>query len=335
MPPKISVIIDTYNYGRFIERSIESALAQEYPKELCEVIVIDDESTDDTPERAKKYEGRIRYIRQKNTGQAGVFNTGFEKSSGEIISFLDADDYWYPDKLRMVAEVFDRHPDAGMVQHHSDFVDENCGPVKRTTEVLPESYDLDYFLKHQVYFNGTTNLSFRRSFMAKLMPEPLSMGNYADQYLYWNMLFYAKVYNLNKALAAHRVHGANWYAKMYSNPDMIDMHISVLEAGSRSVRENFRKFGIVPADEPPALLDQDIEILKEKVILHRLRFELAKAARAYLSVFRMKTSNFMLFKSATLLLALVHPKLYLWFFSLYSKNGVFFRIREKLIPFKA
>ncbi|MFH1368221.1 MAG: glycosyltransferase family 2 protein [Elusimicrobiota bacterium] len=331
----ITVIIDTYNYGRFIDKAAESAMNQDFPKDKYEILVIDDESTDDTAERVRKYGDKIRYICQKNTGQAGVFNTGFENSKGEIICFLDADDYWYPGKLKAVAAAFDKHPEVGLVQHPSDYVDENCSRMDKSFEVLPEFYDLPYFLNSNVSFYGTTNLSFRKSYLSKIMPEPLVMGNYADQYLYWNMLFYAKVYNLNTALAAHRIHGSNWYAKMYSSPKMLDMHITVLEAGNLSVRDNFKKFGITLLREPPALLDQDIEILKEKVILYRLRFELFEALKAYSGIFRLKLSNFALFKSMTLFLALIHPNLYLWFFRLYSRKGFLLKIREKLMPFKA
>lgn len=82
-----------------------------------EVLVIDDGSTDDTPERIKKYGERIRYFGKTKGGQASAFNFGLRRSRGDIIAFLGADDFWLPGKLRRVVEEFAKHPDAGMVYH--------------------------------------------------------------------------------------------------------------------------------------------------------------------------------------------------------------------------
>ena len=80
--PLISVVITTYNYGRFVEECIDSVLAQDYPAELIDIVVVDDGSTDDTPERVKKYQGKIQYVRQQNRGQAAALNLGFAKARG-------------------------------------------------------------------------------------------------------------------------------------------------------------------------------------------------------------------------------------------------------------
>ena len=92
----ISVLITTYNYGRFIEECIDSVLAQEYPSDKLEIIVVDDGSTDDTSERVQKYESKIHYIQKSNGGQASALNIGVANSHGEIICILDADDYFFP-----------------------------------------------------------------------------------------------------------------------------------------------------------------------------------------------------------------------------------------------
>src|SRR6476646_7317531 len=101
--PLISVVITTYNYGRFIEQAIGSVLSQEFPAEQVEIVVVDDGSTDDTAERVKKYGSRVRYLQQENRGQAAALNFGFAKARAEIISLLDADDYFLPGKLARVA----------------------------------------------------------------------------------------------------------------------------------------------------------------------------------------------------------------------------------------
>jgi glycosyltransferase involved in cell wall biosynthesis len=100
--PLVSVIIPNYNYGRYLEQAIGSALAQDYPS--VEVVVVDDGSTDASSEVAARFGGRIRWIQQQRQGVAAARNRGVEESRGELVAFLDADDYWSPRKLsRQVA----------------------------------------------------------------------------------------------------------------------------------------------------------------------------------------------------------------------------------------
>src|SRR5258706_5825190 len=115
--PFFSVLIDTYNYGEYIEEAVSSALAQDFPPEQREILVVDDGSTDDTQERLRKFGEAIHYLRKPNGGQASAFNFGFERARGEVIALLDADDVWLPEKLGRVYEIFERHPAAGMVYH--------------------------------------------------------------------------------------------------------------------------------------------------------------------------------------------------------------------------
>ena len=90
--PLVTVLISAYNYGHFIEEAIDSVLAQDYPNDRLEILVVDDGSTDDTTERVRKYGSRIQYIHKPNGGQASAFNFGFERASGDVIAISDADD---------------------------------------------------------------------------------------------------------------------------------------------------------------------------------------------------------------------------------------------------
>ena len=108
--PYVSVLIDTYNCGRFIEQAIESVLSQDYALEQVEILVVDDGSTDDTAERVKKYGAKIRYLRKENGGQASALNLGFAESRGEIVAILDGDDWWAQGKLRTVLKALEEHP---------------------------------------------------------------------------------------------------------------------------------------------------------------------------------------------------------------------------------
>lgn len=108
----VSVIIPTYNYGRFIKEAIDSALGQTYAP--LEVVVVDDGSTDDTSAVVAEFGELVRYIKQENAGVCAARNRGVTKSSGELIAFLDADDIWEPTKLEKQVVKFD-DPDVGLV----------------------------------------------------------------------------------------------------------------------------------------------------------------------------------------------------------------------------
>lgn len=100
MRPQVSVIIPTYNRGGAVVRAVESVLSQ--TKADTEIVVVDDGSTDDTPERLSAFAGRMRYIRVPSGNRRGVGfarNIGLEATSGEYVAFLDSDDEWLPLKL--------------------------------------------------------------------------------------------------------------------------------------------------------------------------------------------------------------------------------------------
>src|SRR6516165_9504076 len=102
--PHISVLIDTYNQQHYIEQAVVSVLEQDFPPEETEILVVDDGSTDRTPEIVRKFEPRVRLLRKSNGGQASAFNAAIPETSGALVAFLDGDDWWTKDKLSAVAE---------------------------------------------------------------------------------------------------------------------------------------------------------------------------------------------------------------------------------------
>jgi len=97
MTQTVSVVIPTYNYGRFIAGAIKGALDQTHPP--AEVVVVDDGSSDDTGSIVREFGPRVKYIKQENAGVCAARNRGVAESAGEFIAFLDADDTWEPTKL--------------------------------------------------------------------------------------------------------------------------------------------------------------------------------------------------------------------------------------------
>lgn len=211
--PQVSVVIDTYNYGHFIEEAVESVLSQDFPADRMEILVIDDGSTDDTAERVKKYGSRLKYFWKPNGGQASAFNLGFSKVRGEIISLLDGDDYWFKDKLCCVVEEFEKHPEAGVVYHPlreyhvqtSEFKEAQFTPI---SGFVPSS------IKQVLLYDGVmTTCSYRRHVLQQLLPIPEELRIQADGYIGNLAMFLAPVVAIDRPLGVYRIHGNNLYYK--------------------------------------------------------------------------------------------------------------------------
>ena len=112
--PQVSVIIPTYNRGWIIKEAIDSVLAQDYTE--FELIVVDDGSTDHTPDVLDSYRNVIKVLSQKNKGVSAARNRGIAEASGKFIAFLDSDDLWLPQKLSVQIEFFNQMPDALICQ---------------------------------------------------------------------------------------------------------------------------------------------------------------------------------------------------------------------------
>jgi GT2 family glycosyltransferase len=210
--PFVSVLIDAYNYGRFIEQAIESVLTQDFAMEQVEILVVDDGSTDDTAERVKKYGAAIRYLRKENGGQASAFNLGFAEARGELVLTLDADDYFLPGKVRRVVEEFEKHPEVGTIYHRLVELEERSGKVREArfafhpmSGFLPDDREkLLRFSAHQ-----TSSLAFRRPMLERVMPMPETMRISADAFIELLAVLLAPVLAIDEALAVYRVHGEN------------------------------------------------------------------------------------------------------------------------------
>lgn len=125
--PRVSVVIPAYNYAQFLPNAIDSALGQTFRD--CEIIVVDDGSTDNTAELASRYEGKIRYHRQANHGLSAARNAGCRLASGELFAFLDADDQWDPEKIERQVAVLDAFPQAALVSTYMRFMDAGRKPL--------------------------------------------------------------------------------------------------------------------------------------------------------------------------------------------------------------
>jgi glycosyltransferase involved in cell wall biosynthesis len=111
--PSVSVIIPTYNYGRFIAEAIESVLEQTVKP--LEIIVVDDGSTDETEAEVARFGKQVRYIKQENQGVCSARNCGVAESRGSFILFQDADDTSEPTRIEKQLAIFDNDSEIGLV----------------------------------------------------------------------------------------------------------------------------------------------------------------------------------------------------------------------------
>ncbi|MGF1600591.1 MAG: glycosyltransferase family 2 protein [Thermosynechococcaceae cyanobacterium] len=236
--PLVSVIISNYNYARFLRQAIASVLNQSYPH--IEIIMVDDGSTDNSQEIIESYGNLIIPILQPNTGQESTVNAGFERSTGDIICFLDADDYFHPEKLAKIVQGFLEHPEWVQIGHCHTSVDAEDHVIGRSTSnILSCGNVKNLLLKWGRYASAiSSGLACRRSLLEQVMP--LKSGWGIDTYLNVVAPFYGEVGGLNESLMCYRMHGNN----MRAYNDNLDYLIQQREATAHFINATAAESGV-------------------------------------------------------------------------------------------
>ena len=209
---RVSIVINNYNYARFVGQAIESALAQSYPD--TEVIVVDDGSTDGSRGVIEGYAPSVRAIYKANGGQASAIDAGFEACGGEVVIFLDADDVLVGDAVGRVVEVFEGDPSVAKVQWRLEEVDAQGMPVGRLRPSggeLPAGDVREELLATGTYLSSPTS---GNAFPSWVLREilPMDEGRWrisADGYLVNLAPFFGDVGAIDEVLGLYRVHGKN------------------------------------------------------------------------------------------------------------------------------
>jgi len=213
--PLVSVIIDTYNHEAFIGETVTSVLRQEYQLGAVEVLVVDDGSRDGTAKQLSVFADRVRIVRKENGGQASALNLGITLATGDIVAFLDGDDWWHPRKLQAVVSYLLRHPTVGMVGHGiievaADGNQRELRPGELIRFDLKSESGAATF-KRVTCFLGTSRLTCRRSVLERLLPIPEALVIEADEYLFTLGGAIAEVAVLDEPLCYYRLHSNNLY----------------------------------------------------------------------------------------------------------------------------
>lgn len=213
MAPLVSIVVNNYNYARFLPAAIDSALSQDH--EPLEVVVVDDGSTDDSRDIIARYGDRIQPVLKENGGHASAFNAGFQQSSGQIVMFLDADDLLEPTAAGRVMKAATEG--CAKVQYRLSIIDEDgnrrgVDPPLRVP--MPNGDIVPKLLETGRYTTPvTTGNAYPRAVLDQIMPIPereFAMG--ADGYLNVVCPFYGAIVSIDDELGGYRHHGHNHWA---------------------------------------------------------------------------------------------------------------------------
>ncbi len=210
LAPKVSIIVTAFNYGAYVGDAVASALCQ--TRAPHEVIVVDDGSTDDTPEILDGIAG-IRVIRKRNGGQASAFNAGFAASTGDVVMFLDGDDRLAPDAVARISDIDWFGVSRGQflletVDRHGQPTGLHAACHRAAAGDLRGAFRADGVF----WFMPTSGNAFPRRTLETLLPMPEEGFEIAaDLFLVLGASLLGQTLHLDRVLGQYRVHGRNAY----------------------------------------------------------------------------------------------------------------------------
>lgn len=216
MAPKISIVIPCRNAAEFIKETIQSILNQNYPDIQC--IVIDGGSTDGTLDILKKYEGKIVWISENDKGQSDAINKGLQLASGDIVTYINADDVYEDNCFEKIADFFETNPDIKWIYGKCKIIDENG------LEMRKRITGYKYFWQNRYSYNRLLVIDFIAQpavFWRKELTDEIGLfdvnAHLAMDYDYW--LRAGAKYNpkfINEYLARFRLHSESKSSTRFS-----------------------------------------------------------------------------------------------------------------------
>jgi glycosyltransferase involved in cell wall biosynthesis len=208
---RVSVIVPAYDLARFLPAALDSALAQDWPAEDLEIVVVDDGSTDDTPAVLRVYADRVHAVRQANGGLVSAVNRGLAETTGEFIALLDADDEWPRDRVRRQVEYLQEHPAVGLVHGDMELIDARGATIAPSFFAeyghTPTSGRVLGRLLSGNFVSGGASM-FRASLLPAVAPIPADAA-YPDWWLAAATAAVAEIQDLPGIFNRYRSHGAN------------------------------------------------------------------------------------------------------------------------------
>ena len=253
--PLVSILLTNYNYAAFLSDAIESCLRQTYDN--LEIIICDDGSTDDSPRVLEQYRSldpRVMVLYQANGGQSLAMNAAFQRSTGEIICLLDADDTFMPDKVQQVISGFAAAPDSGMAVNRMVRVDRArryLGDVPLLSALASGWIRPFLSLSAPQVVSGLppcSGLSLRRSVAAAIFPLPERLTAYSDTLIQVLGPLITSIAAIEKPSSEYRVHGSNLAAV----PEFTEERVRKLAVYEKEIWCAWRRFLASPLLGLPA-----------------------------------------------------------------------------------
>ncbi|HET9913108.1 MAG TPA: glycosyltransferase family 2 protein [Anaerolineales bacterium] len=196
----VSIITPSYNQAPYVEQTIQSVLGQDYPR--IEYILIDGGSTDNSAEIVRRYADHLAYwISEQDSGQAEAINKGFKRARGDILAWLNSDDYYLPNTIPAVLKCFEENPDVVMVYGDMLAVNENG----ETINVLKyKQLSLEDLLCFQII--GQPSVFFRRAALDRAGPLDTTFHFLLDHHLWIRLAQQGRILHVPQVWSAARYH---------------------------------------------------------------------------------------------------------------------------------
>jgi glycosyltransferase involved in cell wall biosynthesis len=328
--PLITTVVDTFNHERFIEQALSSVLEQGLSESDLEILVVDDGSTDKTPDVVAKFSKRVQLLRKKNGGQASAFNVAISQANGKIVAFLDGDDWWAKGKLVTVLNAFDANPNVGVVGHGLYEIDEVTG---RSIVVLPSSDrrvtlssvedGIDF--RNIMCFLGTSRVAIRKRILNLVGSIPLALIVEADEFMSTMAVAQSEAILIKQPLTYYRLHAGNLYQFRDEDGAKVRQKMNALTALSAALRHE------LPRTQLP---DRVVKAIVEPIDVEAKRMRLKSVGGTSWSTFQVERAGmrlaykhmgwkYRLFKAFVLGLTLtLPPRLFYKLRAYYSKANL-------------
>lgn len=336
----VSVLIDTYNHERFIGEAVSSVLAQDFPATDREILVVDDGSTDRTPEILAKFAPEIRILHKSNGGQASAFNHGIPECRGEIVAFLDGDDWWAPHKLSAIVNAFSSNPAVGLIGHSITEVLANGAQRSELVRDSPQ-FRIDSEAGARIFrlrksFLGTSRMAFRVDLLRRIGPAPEALTIQADEFLFTLGALFSEVLLLRDPLTFYRLQGQNLFQVSDRNLPALRRKHAVLLALADSLRRRFAEeqvsagichsiVGAVQTEADALRLalgeGSPLDTFRTELRSYNLHHEHASPVRRLLKYFSLLPA------------LLLSPRRYNAIKDRLASNSLYAKAREKFLPF--
>jgi glycosyltransferase involved in cell wall biosynthesis len=343
--PRVSVIVDTFNHESYIAKALDSVMSQvgDFSPDEVEVLVVDDGSSDKTPEILESYSAKVRILRKANGGQASAFNAAIAATTGEIVAFLDGDDWWETGKLRAVVRAFDENPTIAAVGHGFYEVMEDAPPREMFVPDQTRILDLSSIEAARIAdlgrtLLGTSRLAVRRHVLDQLGNIPEKLVFCADTPILTIALAMGGALVLDKPLCFYRIHGSSLFSVTHHDPRKLRARAEIQRFLLEYLSGRLAEMG-VQAEIIDALFNLDRLGLKRTDIWLGEGGGRRDAAAIEMEELR-KThqvvgSRYVLFKRAAAAIAFaLGPERYLGLRDWYWRNNLR-RFRDKLAPTQA